>query len=78
MASPARMGGGFGNKNAMAIGKGSRQEMLPNRHALAKLTGGTPADRTMNMYAKATPSGAGALSTYQDIEEMGLKGPKIG
>lgn len=81
------MGGGWGNKNAvgqhtvaknfMAVGKGSRQEMLPSRHALSKLTGGSPADRTFNMYAKATPSGAGALDTYADIEAMGTKGAKI-
>lgn len=88
MSKPMKMGGGWGNKNAlgqhnmqknfMAAGKGSRQEILPSRHALSKLTGGSPADRTMSMYAKATPSGAGALSTYADIEAMGTKGIKIG
>lgn len=36
-------------------GKGSQQEVLPNRHALSRLTKGDPADRTMNDYAKATP-----------------------
>jgi len=88
MSKPMKMGGGWGNKNALgqhtgnknftAVGKSSRQEMLPSRHALAKLTGGSPAERTMSMYAKATPSGAGALDTYAAIEAMGPKGIKIG
>jgi hypothetical protein len=78
MSSRPRMGGGFGNKNALGQhGKRSRQEFLPDRHALAKLTGGSPADRTLSMYAKATPSGANALTTYDDIIAMGQDGPKI-
>ena len=42
-------------------GKGSAEEMLPHRSALTTLAGGNPMKRTMNNYAKATPSGAGAL-----------------
>jgi len=42
-------------------GKGATQELLPSRHALNTLTGGDPAARRMNEYAKATP----------DIEEAG-------
>jgi hypothetical protein len=57
-----------------AGGKGSRQEFLPSRHALSKLTKGSPADRTWGAYAKATPSGAGAPSTYDDIMKMGQTG----
>lgn len=36
-------------------GKGSTQEVLPNRHAVSELTRGNTANRTMNDYAKATP-----------------------
>jgi hypothetical protein len=35
---------------------------LPHRHALTQLAGGDPLQRTMNNYAKATPSGANALN----------------
>ncbi len=37
-------------------GKGAEQELLPNRHAMATLTGGSASDRNMNQYAKATPN----------------------
>jgi len=60
--------------NHVPKGKGSRQEFLPSRFALDKLTGGTPAERTINEYARRTPSGAAAPARYQDIEEMGQKG----
>jgi hypothetical protein len=42
-------------------GKGSEQELLPHRRALASLVKGDPSRRTMNDYAKATPIGAGGL-----------------
>lgn len=42
-------------------GKGSKIDLLPSRHALTQLAGGNPLQRTMNNYAKATPSGANAL-----------------
>ena len=41
-------------------GKGGKQEMLPNRHAMNTLTGGSPMQRSLGNYAKATPSGVGA------------------
>jgi hypothetical protein len=56
---------GKGSKNLHAnpkakvtrhVGKGSIQQKLPSRHALNQITGGDPADRNMNQYAKATPS----------------------
>lgn len=40
-------------------GKGSTSELLPHRSALNTLAGGDPSKRTMNQYAKATPSGPG-------------------
>lgn len=43
-------------------GKGSQIDLLPSRHALTQLAGGDPLKRTMNHYAKATPSGASALT----------------
>lgn len=52
----------------------SRQEFLPSRHALSKLTKGAPADRTFSDYAKATPSGANAPQRYADIQLMGELG----
>ena len=61
-------------KDHQAKGKGSRQEFLPSRFAMSKLTGGSPLDRSMNEYARRTPTGAGAPATYQDIEQMGEKG----
>lgn len=55
-------------------GKDSRQEFLPSRHALSKLTKGNPFDRSAGMFAKRTPSGADAPGTYDDIEKMGITG----
>lgn len=49
---PLRKGGRLDRHD----GKGSKSEMLPNRHAVAQLTGGDPAQRTMQDYAKATPT----------------------
>ena len=43
------------------VGKCAQQEILPHRHALNSLTGGDPLTRTMNNYAKATPTGSGGL-----------------
>lgn len=42
--------------------KGSKQEFLPSRHALAELTGGDKLQRSMNNYAKKTPTGADGFS----------------
>lgn len=44
-------------KTIKHVGKGSREEMLPGRHAKAELTGGDIFQRSMNNYAKKTPSG---------------------
>lgn len=38
------------------VGKGSQQEFLPNKHALFRLSGGDPAQRSVSNYAKAAPS----------------------
>ena len=46
---------GKGTKIVRHEGKGATQELLPSRHALNTLTGGSPSDRSMNEYAKATP-----------------------
>jgi hypothetical protein len=66
----------FGNhrgKFPKPNGKGSRQEMLPSRNALAQLTG-SPFPRSINDYAKLTPSGANAPPTYGDIMSMAEAG----
>lgn len=39
------------------IGKGAKEEMLPSRYARAQLTGGDAFQRSMNNYAKKTPTG---------------------
>lgn len=61
-------------KNEPVADKRSRQEFLPSRHALDKLTKGNPAERTFGMYGKRTPVGAGAPATYDDIQHMGELG----
>ena len=55
-------------------GKGGREELLPGRHAMAQLTGGNPWQRSIGNYAKLTPSGANAPTSYQDIIDMGESG----
>lgn len=52
--------------------KGSVEQRLPSRHALDTLTKGNPAQRSVQMYAKLTPSGASAPGTYADILHAGL------
>lgn len=54
-------------------GKGSRQELLPSRSAMNYLTG-SPFPRSINDYAKLTPSGANAPATYGDITAMAEAG----
>lgn len=51
------------------VGKGSQQEILPNRHTLAKLLRGDPSQRSLGRYAKAAPSGVDLDAP--SIEEMG-------
>lgn len=65
------------SKPTINKGKGGGQEMLPSRHALSQLVGGTPEQRSMNNYAKLTPSGAGALTTYPAIIAEGEKGADV-
>lgn len=42
--------------------KGAKAEVLPSRHARAELTGGDALQRSMNNYAKKTPTGADGFS----------------
>lgn len=68
----------FGNakgKVPKAKGKGGQQEMLPSRHALSQLS--NPMQQTMNNYAKLTPSGAGAPSSYPAITAEGEEGVSV-
>ena len=55
------MKGIFGQKGRRPAGKGSQQEVLPSRHAMAELVGGDQMQRSMNNYAKKTPTGMGAM-----------------
>jgi len=55
-------------------GKGGGREMLPSRHAVSQLVGGTPEQRSLNNYAKLTPSGAAAPSSYPAIMSMADEG----
>ena len=54
-------------------GKGSKQQLLPNRHALNQISGGDPMRRTMGDYAKAGPdivqSGPGIMGPQADENE---------
>jgi hypothetical protein len=59
-----------------AARKVGRSVMLPNREALAKLTGGTDTRQAIGDYAKLTPSGRNGLSS-PGIEELSRKGVKI-
>lgn len=55
--------------------KNAKQEMLPSRFARAELTGGDMVQRSMNNYAKKTPSGPDANSP--SFLMMSLMGPRI-
>ena len=46
-------------------------------HALAEVTKGNPWQRSMGNYAKLTPSGANAPTSYQDIVDMATLGTKV-
>lgn len=43
------------HEEAHHVGKGSVEEDLPHRHALASITKGDPLQRTFQNYAKITP-----------------------
>jgi hypothetical protein len=49
-------------------GKGE-QPMLPNRAAVNRLVSGEPWEKSLNNYAKVTPSGEGAIDA-PDITDM--------
>jgi len=51
----------IGDKITRIVGKGSKDEVLPSRMAMETITKGDPMQRSMNNYAKKTPSGAGAM-----------------
>jgi hypothetical protein len=51
----------IGDKVTRIVGKGSKDEVLPSRMAMETITKGDPMQRSMNNYAKKTPSGAGAM-----------------
>lgn len=48
-------------------GKPGQQELLPSRHAMSQILGLSPMARSINDYAKLTPSGANAPRTYAEI-----------
>jgi hypothetical protein len=50
-------------------GKGDRSETLPNLHTLSQLVHGDSWERSINNYAKVTPSGEAALEA-PDINDM--------
>jgi hypothetical protein len=45
-----------GMKLIRHVGKGATEQRLPSRSALNTLTAGSPVDRSMSNYAKATPT----------------------
>lgn len=53
------------------------KDLLPSPHAMQRLTGGRLGDRTINDYAKATPTGLAAPGAEADLMHLGLLGPKI-
>jgi hypothetical protein len=59
-------------------GKGGGLQTLPSRHALNVLTKGNPEQRSINNYAKLTPTGSSAPGTYADIMNMGVNGANVG
>ena len=52
-----------------------KEERLPSRFARDQITGGDPVQRSMNNYAKKTPSGPNADSP--SLLMMSLMGPRI-
>jgi hypothetical protein len=72
-----KFGRTLGTPPKRAKGKGGGQEMLPSRHAMSTLVGGSPMDRSLGNYAKMTPSGAGAPQTYPAIMQEGQAGADV-
>lgn len=50
--------------------------MLPNREAVNALTKGGAQAMSLGNYAKLTPSGSNALTSYQSIIDQGYPKPK--
>lgn len=69
-----KFGKPLGQPPKKAKGKGGGQAMLPNRAAVAALTKGDPTQQSLGNYAKLTPSGASAPSTYPAIMAEGEQG----
>jgi hypothetical protein len=67
----------LGTQPKRAKGKPGQQEMLPSRHAMSTLVGGSPMDRSLGNYAKMTPSGAGAPGSYPAIMQEGQAGADV-
>lgn len=67
---------GFGRQVPLnkGMGKDSKQEMLPHRHALSQLTGGDPLQRRMGNYAKATPGVGDESPSIYGMSPPGLIG----
>jgi hypothetical protein len=55
-------------------GKGGGQAMLPNRAAVTALTKGDPTQQSIGNYAKLTPSGANAPTTYGGVMDEATAG----
>lgn len=55
------------------LGKGSNQALLPNRHAMNLLTKGEPWQRSINNYAKVTPSGEDAIGSPSVMDMAQVK-----
>ena len=51
----------IGDKVVRNVGKGSKDEVLPSRMAMETITKGDPMQRSMNNYAKKTPSGLSGM-----------------
>lgn len=75
-AGPAKINPGTG-RLIQHSGKGSKEQLLPSRHAMDELTKGDPWQRSMSNYAKLTPSGRNAPSKYQTIIDMAKLGTDV-
>lgn len=51
-------------------GKGSTSEVLPDRHALTKLTAGDAYQRSISHYAKATPGLSTETPSVLDMAQV--------
>lgn len=75
-SGPSRINPGTGrlirHKN-----KGSKEQLLPSRHAMDQVTKGDPWQRSMSNYAKLTPSGAKGPDKYSTIIDMAELGTKV-